>query len=126
MKIVKLWLLTMAVIVIFLIVISRFGHTLDAQVQSVSATVAVKPKQYTVAVRWLAPKKTPFTGFNIYRGAQSAGPYTLIGSAKNAGYRVYADKTVALAATYWYKVRSVNNGSESVDSNLTVVKIPSN
>ncbi|MGC9358261.1 MAG: fibronectin type III domain-containing protein, partial [Anaerolineae bacterium] len=56
------------------------------------------------------------SGFNIYRSESAGGPYTLAGSTAPS---TMAFKDVELTADtlYYYRVRAVNDGGESGDSN---------
>jgi fibronectin type 3 domain-containing protein len=91
---------------------------------SASATVTVSaPIQHTVTLTWTASTST-VSGYNIYRGTVSGGPYTMINSALEAATS-YVDNTVESGQTYYYVVTAVNSGDEqSAYSNQTEVVIP--
>ena len=56
------------------------------------------------------------TGYNVYRGTTSGGPYALITSTPVSG-TTYTDSTVSNGTTYYYVVTAVNSVGESLRSN---------
>lgn len=79
--------------------------------------------QYSVALTWDA-STSPVTGYNVYRGAKSGGPYTKINSALDPS-TAYTDSTVSTGQTYYYVTTSVNSsGQESTYSNQVQAIIP--
>ena len=56
------------------------------------------------------------SGYNVYRGTTSGGPYTLITSTPVAG-ATYTDTTAVNGTTYYYVVTAVNSIGESLRSN---------
>lgn len=80
------------------------------------------PSQHTVDLSWTASAEA--VGYNIYRGATSGGPYTMINSALDST-TAYADSTVVSGATYYYVATAVNSSSEeSGYSNQATAVIP--
>lgn len=83
---------------------------------------------HAVHLSWTDPTSTPvaITSYNIYRGAQSGGPYTAIGSANDPTAQAYTDSTVVSGVTYYYVVTSyaASVDAESIDSNEIQVIIP--
>ena len=77
---------------------------------------------HSVNLSWSA--STSAAGYNIYRSAQSGGPYAkLTGSPTPATN--FADTSVQSGSTYYYVATSVNNNSqESGYSNQTAATIP--
>jgi Malectin domain/Abnormal spindle-like microcephaly-assoc'd, ASPM-SPD-2-Hydin len=70
------------------------------------------------------PSASSYTGFNVYRGSQSGGPYTRLNSAL-VFTPSYTDTDVAAGQTYYYVVTEVNSiGAESAYSNVVVATIP--
>jgi len=64
-------------------------------------------------------------GYNVYRAAQSGGPYTMINTALQPGTS-YADLSVQAGSTYYYVVTAVDSsGTESVNSNEVTAVVPS-
>ena len=55
--------------------------------------------------------------YNVYRSTAAAGPYSLLAEGHVTDYAVYADFGLTNGVTYYYVVRSVSNGVESLDSN---------
>jgi fibronectin type 3 domain-containing protein len=92
--------------------------------KSASATVTVSaPLQHAVTLTWTASTSS-VTGYNIYRGTASGGPYTQTNTALNAPTN-YVDNTVQSGTTYFYVVTSVDaNAVESAFSNQVSVAVP--
>jgi hypothetical protein len=67
--------------------------------------------QHTVDLSWLA-SGSAVSGYNVYRGALSGGPYAKLDSMQPT--TTYADSTVHSGTTYYYVVTSV--GTDSVES----------
>ncbi|HEV2521111.1 MAG TPA: immunoglobulin domain-containing protein, partial [Candidatus Acidoferrales bacterium] len=83
----------------------------------------VQPVSHSVALSWTASTST-VTGYNIYRGTVSGGPYTKQNSAVVAA-TAFTDSTVQSGQKYFYVVTSVDStGSESVFSNEVTATIP--
>jgi hypothetical protein len=91
---------------------------------SASATVTVSaPIQHSVTLTWAASSST-VSGYNVYRGTVSGGPYTVINTALDASLS-YVDDTVASGDTYYYVVTSVSSsGVESAFSSQLQVSVP--
>jgi hypothetical protein len=63
-------------------------------------------------------------GYNIYRSANKAGPFTEINTALDSSTN-YTDSTVVAGATYYYVATEVNaQGEESAYSNVAKAVIP--
>jgi hypothetical protein len=79
--------------------------------------------QYTVSLSW-DPSTSQVIGYNVYRGAQSGGPYVKLTSSPQLGTS-YTDSTVQDGLTYFYVSTSVNSaGEESSYSNQATAVIP--
>ena len=79
--------------------------------------------QQSVMLTWVESTSS-VVGYNVYRGAQSGGPYTRINSVLEASTS-YVDYTVQSGCTYYYVVTAVDsNGLESAYSNEVVAVIP--
>jgi fibronectin type 3 domain-containing protein len=79
--------------------------------------------QHSVALTWTASTST-ISGYNVYRGAVSGGPYTKINSSPVA-ILTYSDSTVLSGSTYYYVTTAVDSsGDESVYSNAASAPIP--
>ena len=82
------------------------------------------PPQHSVNLSWTASNSQGVTGYNIYRGGTSGGPYSRINTVLNAS-TVYTDTTVADGQTYYYVTTAVNSSNEeSGYSNQTQAVIP--
>jgi len=78
---------------------------------------------YTVDLTWNASSSS-VSGYNVYRGSTSGGPYSKVNSKLDAG-TTYSDGTVAASNTYYYVTTAVNSsGQESKYSNQVQVVIP--
>jgi hypothetical protein len=89
---------------------------------SLSGT-GVVPVQHSVALTWSASTST-VSGYNVYRGTVSGGPYTKINSSLVA-ILTYTDSTVQSGTTYYYVTTAVDSsGDESVYSNGASALIP--
>jgi hypothetical protein len=73
-------------------------------VQSMTGT-GTAPIQHSVDLTWDASPDA--VGYNIYRGAASGGPYTMVNSSLDSS-TAYTDSTVASGQTYYYVATSVN------------------
>lgn len=92
-------------------------------VESLTGT-GVPPAQHSVDLSWNASTSQNITGYNIYRGIKSGGPYSKINSVLNAS-TLYTDTTVIDGQTYYYVVTAMNSSNqESGYSNQTQAVIP--
>jgi fibronectin type 3 domain-containing protein len=83
--------------------------------------VSVTPA--SVAMSWTASTST-VTGYNVYRGTTSGGPYSQLNSSLVTAVN-YTDSTVTAGVTYYYVVTAVNSSNvESADSNQATAVIP--
>ncbi|HSM87617.1 MAG TPA: choice-of-anchor D domain-containing protein [Candidatus Limnocylindrales bacterium] len=98
----------------------------DAANSPTSATLSgtgVQPPQHSASLSWTASTST-VAGYNVYRGSQSGGPYTLITLSPQPG-TTYTDNSVQAGITYFYVVTAVDSSAqESVFSNEVVAAIP--
>ena len=97
----------------------------NASVSTISQTVSGSGQavQHNVALSW-SPSTSTVTGYNVYRGTTSGGPYTRINSALDA-VTTYSDGTVQSGQTYYYVTTAVaSNGMESTYSNETAAQVP--
>ena len=91
--------------------------------QTFTGTGTAAAAQHTVELSWSASTST-VTGYNVYRGTQSGGPYVKTNSTPQPG-TTYADSTVQSGTTYFYVVTSVDdNGVESAYSNEAAAVVP--
>jgi fibronectin type 3 domain-containing protein len=92
---------------------------------SVSAVnfIATPQQAHSAALSWTASTST-VSGYNVYRGTVSGGPYTLINPSLVTGLS-YTDTTVQNGLTYYYVTTAVDSsGVQSVDSNQVTAVIP--
>jgi len=78
---------------------------------------------HSVALSW-SPSSSTVTGYNIYRGTQSGGPYSKLNSTVLSG-TTYTDPNVQSGTTYYYVSTAVNSSNvESAYSNQATAAIP--
>jgi Abnormal spindle-like microcephaly-assoc'd, ASPM-SPD-2-Hydin len=79
--------------------------------------------QTSVALSWNA-STSQVTGYNVYRGSVSGGPYAKINSTLNASTN-FTDSSVQPGQTYYYVTTAVDSGgTESAYSNQAQAVIP--
>jgi hypothetical protein len=79
--------------------------------------------QHTVSLTWTA-SASQVTGYNIYRGTQSGGPYSRLNPASQQDAN-YTDSTVLAGTTYFYVTTAVDaGGAESSNSNEATAVVP--
>jgi fibronectin type 3 domain-containing protein len=79
---------------------------------------------HAVSLSWTASTST-VTGYNVFRGTQSGGPYTMLNSSLLSG-TTYTDTTVQAGQTYYYVTTAVNSADvESQYSNQVQAVVPS-
>ena len=77
-----------------------------------------------VSLTWTASASS-VAGYNIYRGNQSGGPYTLLNSSLDTG-TTYSDATAQAGRVYYYVATAVkSSGVESAYSNQAEATLPS-
>jgi Abnormal spindle-like microcephaly-assoc'd, ASPM-SPD-2-Hydin len=87
--------------------------------------LGVRPRGHFVTLTW-NPSTSPVSGYIIYRGILSGGPYTNLTDFPIQA-NSYTDVTVQPVQTYFYVVTALDSrGVQSVPSNEASVKIPSN
>ena len=80
----------------------------------------------SVSLSWNPSTSPNLTGYNIYRGTTSGGPYSKLNSSVDPS-TVYNDTTVQAGLTYYYVSTAVNyTGEESIYSNQATANVPGN
>jgi hypothetical protein len=80
---------------------------------------------HSVALSWTASTSSTVTGYNVYRGAVSGGPYTKL-TASPVTAVAYTDFAVQAGQTYYYVTTAVDgSGNESAYSNQAQAVVPS-
>jgi len=98
------------------------GSSVTTITESVSGT-GVSQQAQSVDLSWNA-STSPVSGYNIYRGTTSGGPYSKLNSSLDANV-TYVDSTVSAGLTYYYVTTAVNSsGQESAHSNQVQAAIP--
>jgi fibronectin type 3 domain-containing protein len=76
-----------------------------------------------VALSWKASTSSGVSGYYVYRGSASGGPYTKLDSSPIAGTSC-SDSSVS-SGEYYYVVAAINSdGTESAYSNQAAVSVP--
>ena len=89
--------------------------------KSASASITVTAR-YSVALSW-SPSSSSISYYDVYRGAVSGGPYTLL--ASDVSSTSYTDSNVQSGSTYYYVTTAVeSNGEQSAYSNQVQAVIP--
>jgi hypothetical protein len=92
-----------------------------AQMAATSAATTTTAAQAKLS--WNA-STSPVTGYKVYRGTVSGGPYSTVTSSPISAL-TYTDTNVVAGTTYYYVVTSVNSsGVESVYSNEAIAAVP--
>ena len=98
--------------------------TSGAYLVNMSGTGVVPASTHSVALSWTASTSIGVTGYNVYRGTTSSGPYAMVSSSLVAATQ-YTDTTVQSGQTYYYVVTAVDSSNtESVYSNQAPATIP--
>jgi fibronectin type 3 domain-containing protein len=102
--------------------ISRCGHTSTSKAPHQNPGTA--STAHSVTLNWTASTSV-VVGYNIYRAAQSGGPYTKLNSSLVHATN-YTDTTVQAGRTYLYVVTATDaQGHESEFSNKIQAMVPS-
>ncbi|MGA7624443.1 MAG: choice-of-anchor D domain-containing protein [Candidatus Acidiferrales bacterium] len=79
---------------------------------------------HSVTLSW-SPSVSPVSGYDVYRGTTSGGPYSTKLNSSLVTTTQFTDSTVVSGQTYYYVVTAVNSSNvESTDSNQTEAVIP--
>jgi hypothetical protein len=77
---------------------------------------------HSVSLNWQGSTSTNVSGYNVYRGTTSGGPYALV---SNVGLVTsYTDLNVQSGQTYYYVTTALSGTTESVYSNQAQAVIP--
>lgn len=91
---------------------------------SASSLSAMGVNQHSVTLGWTASTSPGITGYNIYSGTASGGPYSKLNSTLITDTN-YTDNTVEAGDTYYYVTTAVSaQGTESAYSNQAVAIVP--
>ncbi len=78
---------------------------------------------HTVSLSWAKSASSGVTGYDVYRGTVSGGPYAQIGSTSSSVLD-YNDTAVQANFEYYYVVTSVGTGGQSAYSSQVAVSVP--
>ena len=92
--------------------------------QPTNLTATIIAGTTNVILSWTQSPSNGVTGYNLYRGTTSGGPYTLVTSV-NAATFGFQDNTTTAGNTYFYVVTAAASGGvESVHSNEASIVVP--
>jgi hypothetical protein len=77
---------------------------------------------HSVSLNWQASTSGNVSGYKVYRGTTSGGPYALVSSLGLV--TSYTDSNVQSGQSYYYVTTAVSSGTESVYSNQAQAVIP--
>lgn len=98
-----------------------YQRVIRAALYGQCATVA----WHSVDLNWTASSSSNVTGYHVYRGTQSSGPYSKLTATPING-TTYTDLAVVSGVTYYYVTTAVDNtNAESVYSNQATAVVPS-
>ena len=104
--------------------VSLSGATSAPAVPAAPANLSAAVASGAVALSWSASSGA--TGYDVWRAAASAGPFTRLTAAAQAATS-YRDAAVTAGATYWYQVTASNAagaGAASAAASATVPAAP--
>jgi hypothetical protein len=102
--------------------VSFTSNATNSVAETLTGDGAVPPSHY-VNLSW--SDASGAVGYNVYRGSQSAGPYSKINPVLGAG-TTYVDSSVQGGQSYFYVTTAVNSsGAQSGYSNETQAVVPS-
>jgi hypothetical protein len=88
-------------------------------------TVQIQPASEAVDLSWVASTSPNITGYNVFRGTTTGGPYSQINTGGLVASTTYTDATAAADTTYYYVTTAVNSSNEqSGYSNQVTVTVP--
>jgi len=100
-----------------------WGCAGTASSSSHASTQPPPPTTHSATLSWTASTST-VSGYNVYRGSVSGGPYTLVNNSL-VTLLTFTDSAVQSGQTYFYVTTAVDgSGNESLYSNETTAAIP--
>jgi hypothetical protein len=103
--------------------ISFVSNASDASLKQSFSGSGTQTSQHRVSLTW-NPSTSTVSGYNLYRGSQSGGPYSRLNSSLLAGTS-YNDAGVQSGGTYYYVSTAVDaSNTESTFSNEATAAIP--
>lgn len=103
---------------------SQWTGTLGTYASSTASFKAASGEPPSVSLTWNPTTSPNLTGYNIYRGQVSGGPYTKVNSSLIPS-TTYLDTGVQAGLTYYYVSTAVNyTGAESAYSNQATAVVP--
>ena len=102
---------------------ATFSRASNSSVQESLTGSGTAAPQHSVALSWNSSSSSSVTGYNVYRGVKTGGPFTQITSMN--GDNTFTDSSVQSGQTYFYVTTAVDSaGKESAYSNQTQAVIP--
>jgi hypothetical protein len=104
--------------------ISFVSNASDASLKQTFSGSGMQTSSHTVALSW-DPSTSNVTGYNLYRGTKTGGPYTRKVNSSLLASTSYTDSAVTSGSTYYYVSTAVDSSNtESSYSNEASAAIP--
>lgn len=104
------------------IFVSDATNSPSTQTFSGNGGAVSQASQHTVSLSWNLVGSA-VSGYNIYRGTQSGGPYTRLNAGLQKGAN-FTDTNVRSGTTYYYVATAIDGGVESAYSEEAIATIP--
>jgi hypothetical protein len=97
---------------------------LNTALGSACPVVVTPPISHSATLTWVASTSPNVTGYNVYRGSNSGGPYSKLNSSLVSA-TTYTDNTVQAGLNYFYVLTAVNSSNlEGAFSTQAQTSIP--
>jgi fibronectin type 3 domain-containing protein len=108
-------------IVAALVLVLILAPGLSVLAQQTATTTLSIAVTHAAILTWTPSTSVGVTGYNVYRGTVSGGPYVLL---RSVNALTYADTTGTSGSTYFWVITAVQASQESVHSNEVSATIP--
>lgn len=95
----------------------------EGRVPSTPTEVVTRAGDRSVVLHWARNSETNISGYRIYRGPGTNGPFALLNSTP-VGLPSFADFAVTNGQTYFYVVRALMNGYDESSNSIAVSTTP--
>jgi hypothetical protein len=102
---------------------ANLSFSSSASATKTTEALTAKATSPYISLSW-SPSTSQVSGYNIYRGTSTSGPFARLNSSLNTTTS-YTDNSIGVGATYFYATTAVNSsGQESSYSNMAEVNVP--